>query len=161
MWSEHSTGLVKQLQPNGSTIVLHRLPPPIYDLKLVSAAQEDGTHTRILEALKLERRARRTERIPCVSQVCTTRARSRTAAARSSASPWLRADTTAFAGRAASSGRGTSACPPRPPGVPPPLPKQSGIVVRRDTSIVEMGELPRLLFPILTHSPMETCYMCM
>lgn len=42
MWSEHSTGLVRQLLANGTASVLHRLPPPIYDLKLVSAAQEEG-----------------------------------------------------------------------------------------------------------------------
>lgn len=41
VWSEHSTGLVRRLL-NGSVEALHRLPPPIYDLKLVDQAREEG-----------------------------------------------------------------------------------------------------------------------
>lgn len=42
LWSEHGTGLVRRLGANGSATVAHRLPPPLYDLRLVSAAARLG-----------------------------------------------------------------------------------------------------------------------
>ncbi|KAJ2938967.1 hypothetical protein O0L34_g17783 [Tuta absoluta] len=41
IWSEHATGLIKKLQ-KGNITVVHTLPPPLYDLKLISNTQRIG-----------------------------------------------------------------------------------------------------------------------
>ncbi|XP_063833945.1 prolow-density lipoprotein receptor-related protein 1-like [Ostrinia nubilalis] len=44
MWSEHDSGLVRARAANGSVSVLHALPPPLYDLRLVSATSRHGSN---------------------------------------------------------------------------------------------------------------------
>lgn len=42
IWSEHGTGAVRRLEPDGNVTELYRLPPPLYDLKLISSANVHG-----------------------------------------------------------------------------------------------------------------------
>lgn len=42
IWSEHGSGAVRRRDPDGNITDLYRLPPPLYDLKLVSDTQRQG-----------------------------------------------------------------------------------------------------------------------
>lgn len=42
IWSEHGSGLVRRLARDGAVSVLATLPPPLYELRLVSAAARGG-----------------------------------------------------------------------------------------------------------------------
>ncbi|XP_049880284.1 low-density lipoprotein receptor-related protein 1 [Pectinophora gossypiella] len=43
LWSEHGTGVIKKLE-NGNVTVVHTLPPPLYDLKLISNTARIGAN---------------------------------------------------------------------------------------------------------------------
>lgn len=42
IWSEHGSGAVRRLDVDGNVTELYRLPPPLYDLKLVSDTERQG-----------------------------------------------------------------------------------------------------------------------
>ncbi|CAH2098009.1 unnamed protein product [Euphydryas editha] len=44
VWSEHGTGQVRRLRVNGSVDTLRAFPPPLYDLRRVSAAARTGAN---------------------------------------------------------------------------------------------------------------------
>ncbi|CAB3232339.1 unnamed protein product [Arctia plantaginis] len=44
IWSEHGTGAVRRREPDGNVTELYRLPPPLYDLKLVSNSNVRGNN---------------------------------------------------------------------------------------------------------------------